>query len=92
MQKVKRSEGARVAKGQRCQGCQVIKVTSNKGAKVKRSSKGQGVLKNSLRSSLTPEEGPSCMRIEILLTKDYRFMSPWLLFRKFIFPSVKLDS
>ena len=37
---------------------------------------------------------PSIFRIniEIVLTKDYRFMSPWLLFRKFIFPSVKLDS
>ena len=33
---------------------------------------------------------PSIFRIniEIVLTKDYRFMSPWLLFRKFIFPSV----
>ena len=36
---------------------------------------------------------PSIFRIniEIVLTKDYRFMSPWLLFRKFIFPSVKLS-
>ena len=34
---------------------------------------------------------PSIFRIniEIVLTKDYHFMSPWLLFRKFLFPSVK---
>ena len=55
---MKRLGGARVAKGQRCRGCQGIKVTSNKGASVKWDRVFSRI---HLTLSLTPEEGPSCV-------------------------------
>ena len=70
---VRGQKEARVSDDKRCQGCQSLKgakgVREKKVLRVKSSEgllRGRVFSRTHLRSSLTPEEGPSCLKIFLI--------------------------